>query len=225
MQQNFSIIIPSNRPELSKITRECLKDFECVIHDGTGYPSFAKLINDCIIEAKDEIVIIANDKVRPTAEHIKKTLFLLKRGFGFVGLYRFGFFGFSKDLIRTIGFFDERFKGGGQEDRDFGRRLLEHDIAIYESAETPYQWIKSSWRGDEAVKFYNQKWQETNTHWKRLLLDEQYSYDLGPITNEYEWMPFKNSLLSKSSLPSHQQLKYFNDKPIDLSNLKCSEIF
>ena len=152
-------------------------------------------------------------------------LFLLNKGFGFVGLYRFGFFAFSKDLIRTIGFFDERFIGGGQEDRDFGRRLLESDIAIYESPEAPYEYKKSSWNGEKAVKFYNEKWNETETHWKRLLPDDKYEYYLGNKIKEHNWMSFKNSLLSRSSLPSHQKLKFFNDKSIDLSKLGCSEIF
>jgi GT2 family glycosyltransferase len=147
MEQKFSIIIPSHRPELANKTRECLKDFDCIMHDGTGCPSFSKLINGAIMKAEQEIVIIANDKVRPKPEHIRKMIFLFNKGFGFVGLFRFGFFGFSKDLIRTIGFFDERFIGGGFEDVDFGRRLLEADIAIYESPEVPYEHMKSSWDG------------------------------------------------------------------------------
>lgn len=225
MNQNFNIIIPSNRPEMASETKKCLHEFDCIIHDGNGYSSFSKLINDCILKADKEIVIIANDKVRPSSSHIKKMIYLLNKGFGLVGLYRFGFFGFTKNLIRTIGFFDERFIGGGYEDADFGKRCLEANIAIYESPETPYiNNLKSSWNYSRAEIFNKQKWYQSNDTWNRLLPEEIYTYDLGEKTNEEKWMPFSSSMLSKSSLPSHLSLKIFNEKPIDLSQLKCSEI-
>ena len=226
MDQDFSIVIPSNRPLMAEETRKCLKDFNCYMLDGAGYPSFSKLINDCILKADKETVIIANDKVRPNSDHIKKMLFLLKKGFGFVGLFRFGFFGLTKNLIRTIGFFDERFLGGGFEDSDFGKRFIEHDIAIYESPEVPYIGnVKSSWNNKTAEEFYKKKWHISETHWKRLLENEKYDYDLGNFVGNANWLPYKYSLLSKSSIVGHLKLKMFNDKPIDLSYLKCSEIF
>jgi len=206
-------------------TKKCLSNYDVIMHDGTGYPSFSKLINDCILEADKEIIIIANDKVRPTDFHVKKTLYLLTKGFGLVGLFHFAMFGFTKDLIRTIGFFDERFIGGGQEDRDFGRRLLERDIAVYLSEEVPYVYgKKSTWHAEKAVEFYNKKWEETSTNIKRKIDDEQYDYDLGPIIGEPKWMPFKNSLMIRSSLPSHKSLKFFNERPVDFSQMLCSEL-
>lgn len=226
MEQNFTIIIPSNRPEMAKETQNCFKEYHSIIHDGTGYPSFSKLINDCIVKTDTEIVIIANDKVRANSSHINKMLFLLKKGFGFVGLYRFGFFAITKNLIRTIGFFDERYVGGGYEDSDFGKRCLEYDIAIYESPEAPYvSTMKSSWNYERAYIFYKQKWDITPTHWTKILLDEKYDYDLGPIVGEPKWMSFSQSMLSKSSIINHQQLKFFNNKPVDFSKMLCSEIF
>ena len=224
MEQNFDIIIPSHRPKLANVTKECLKEFECIMYDGAGTPSFSKLINDSILIAEHEIVIIAADNVRPNSGHVKKTIYLLNKGFGFVGLYNFKFFGFTKNLIRTIGFLDERFKGNSPSDVDLGRRLIEHDIAIYISAEVPIEGIKTSWIPD-TENFYSKKWQETATSLKRLLPNEKYDYNIGPIVGECNWMPFKNSLLPKTSLPSHLHLKSFNDKPINLSNLKCSDIF
>ena len=227
MEQNFDIFIPSNRPQMALKTQECLKDFESIIHDGSNYPSFSKLINDCILKAKTETVIIASDKIRPTSNDIKKMLFLLKKGFGFVAMHNFYFFAFSKNLIRKIGFFDERFIGGGYEDVDWGRRLLEHDIALYISIETPAEsLLKSSWNYEKSYKFYVQKWQEIPNSWKRLLADETYNYNLGDISTPIQqWLSFKNSFLPKTSLPSHYQLKFFNDKPINLTEIKCSAIF
>jgi len=225
MEQNFNIIIPSNRLEMAKETQKCLSEFDSKIFSGSNYPSFSKLINDCILSADKEIIIIANDKVRPESFHIKKILFLLNKGFGLVGLYHFGFFGFTKNLIRKIGFFDERFIGGGQEDRDFGRRLIEHDIAVYLSHETPYVTMKSSWRGDLAESFYNKKWFEDGTRIRRLLEEEIYDYDLGPINGESHWMSFNDSMMIKTSLPSHKKLQFFNDKLVNFSQMKCSEVF
>ena len=222
---NYSIIIPSHNLNLAQEAKNCLPELNVTIFDGQNYLSYAKLINDCILSAKEEIVIILNHKVRSNPFYINKMLYLLSKGFGLVCLKNFHFYGFEKDLIRTVGFFDERFIGGTQEDRDFGRRILEHDIAIYESSETPEIYIESSWNNSKAIEFYNKKWQESSTSWKRLLLDEQYDYDLGPTISNCKWMPFKNSLLSRSSLPSHRQLKFFNDKPVNFSNLGCSEIF
>lgn len=226
MEQNFDILIPSNRPHLAEITKECLKEFNPIIHDGSNYPSFSKLINDCIVKSKHEIVIIASDKIRPTSNDIKKMLFLLKKGFGFVGMHNFYFFGMSKNLIRKIGFFDERFVGGGYEDVDWGKRLLEHDIALYISIETPIiqTQMKSSWNYEKSYQFFIKKWEHTPTNWKRLLPDEIYDYDIGKGDTQ-TWLPFINSLMPKTSLPSHYQLKFFNDKPIDLSEIKCSAIF
>jgi hypothetical protein len=211
---------------MAKQTQESLKDFDCVIHDGTNYPSFSKLVNDCIVKAKTETVIIASDKVRPSSNDIKKMLFLLKKGFGFVAMHNFYFFGMNKNLIRKIGFFDERFVGGGYEDVDWGRRLLEHDIALYISIETPVEHsnIKSSWNYEKAYQFYTQKWEQSPTRWKRLMDDEKYDYDIGQEKETYKWMTFKNSLMPKTSIPSHHQLKFFNDKPIDLSGIQCSSI-
>ena len=221
----FSIIIPSNDISLAREARDCLKNFDAKIFDGKGYPSYAKLINDCILDAEEETVIILNHKVRPSHFHVTKMMYLLSKGYGLVCLRNFHFYGFSKNLIRTVGFFDERFKGGGQEDRDFGRRLLEADISIYETVEVPEIQMKSSWNSEEALKFYNKKWQETATDWKRMLPDEKYDYDIGSITDTCSWMSFKHSLLSRTSLPGHRQLKTFNGKPVDFSQLGCSEIF
>jgi GT2 family glycosyltransferase len=220
---NYSIIIPSNNPMLGQQAKNCLPGLNVTIFNGNGYLSYAKLINDCILSAKEEVVIILNHKTRPSPLHIYKIMHLLHMGYGLVCLQYFHLYGFKKDLIRKIGFFDERFIGGGQEDRDFCRRLIENDIAIYESAEVPEVYMKSSWNGSTALDFYTKKWSETQTHWKRILPDEQYDYDLGPtVSSNCNWLPFKNSILLKTSLPSHKQVKYFNDKPIDLSNLSCS---
>lgn len=222
---NCSIFITTHgNSTLSQQAKNCLPGFNLIIFKGDEYPSYSKLVNDCILTAKEEIVIIMNHKVRPVPLQVYKMINLLYKGFGLVCLRNFHFYGFKKDLIREIGFFDERFVGGGFEDKDFGNRLLENDIALYESAESQEIYMDTSWKNQtKAVEFFSKKWKETRTSWKRLLPDEKYDYDLGPIVNEKNnWLSFKESLLL-SSLESHQRLKYFNDKPIDLTNLKSSK--
>ena len=60
----FEIIIPSHNMTLAQQAKNCLPGLPVKIFDGTGYPSYAKLINDCIMSTDKEIVIILNHKIR-----------------------------------------------------------------------------------------------------------------------------------------------------------------
>jgi len=187
MVNDFTIMIPSNRLELANETKKCFSDFNCIIQNGENYPSFSKLINDCIINCPTEIVIIANDKVRGNNIHIEKMIELINDGYGIVGLYAFAFIGFKKDLIRKIGFLDERYFGGGFEDRDMMIRLRESNIAYYETRETPYVYLPSSWeyskvKNPKASLHYNKKWGEENGDIYRKIDEEKYTYDISTYT-------------------------------------------
>lgn len=114
-------------------------------HDGTNAPSFSALVNTCVEKCLTETVIMMSHRVRPTAQHIQKLLQLLDQGHAFVGLYRFGFFGFRKQLFRAIGGLDERYTGGGYEDDDFYLRLREANLAFYLTHEVPYTSGPSTW--------------------------------------------------------------------------------
>ena len=129
---DYTIQITSNRPHLAKETIESFKPIKANYFNGEGYPSCSQLWNHAIVDAKTEIVIISNDKAGPTVRHVNKMLKLIDDGYGVAGR-TFGFFGFKKELIRKIGFFDERYHGGGHEDVDFTRRLKDANIAIYET--------------------------------------------------------------------------------------------
>jgi len=148
---------------------------------GTGYPSFSKLVNDVIVSSEEEIVIFMSHRVRPKDGDITKLIELLNFGYGLVGLYRFAFFGFRKQLIRQIGFFDERYIGGGWEDLDFQLRLKEADIAYYEEESVPYVAGASTWLHNESPYVFAQKWyHNTDTHTiHRLLPEKNYGYDIG----------------------------------------------
>lgn len=197
MNKNYSIIIPSNRDQLKDQLINHLKDLgeESIWKNGHGYPSFSKLINDCVIESSTETIIICNDKARPKKEHILKVINLLEKGYGFVGLYAWGFFGLKKELFRTIGFMDERFLGGNYEDSDYIRRMLEGNIAAYISYEIDYIESSSGWDISKTKAHFDNKWENGNNYIKRLLPEEVYDYNLGEKIN-IKFLPWSESFLA-----------------------------
>ena len=170
---------------LARQAKNCLTTFDASFFDGTGYPSYSKVVNDCIMNSKEEIVIILNHKVRASPLDIYKMLHLIHKGYGLVMLRNFYFYGFKKDLIRKVGFLDERFVPGGCEDSDLVRRLVENNIAIYDSVEAQLMVMKNSW-GDQSAsyEFFYKKWKDGKM--ERLLPDEIYDYDMG----EYQGTKF-----------------------------------
>jgi hypothetical protein len=145
--------------------------------EGSGAPSCSAVWNRAVIDCPAETVIICNEKARPEREHIDRTLSLLAEGHALVGLYRFGFFGFHKDLIRCIGWFDERYLGGWYEDCDCIYRLCEADVSYWEEESVPYIQMPSSWHHDDAHAHWKAKWVWSDG-WIRLLGEEpQPEYD------------------------------------------------
>jgi hypothetical protein len=192
---NYSCYVISNKPHLFPQIQDCASPEKINYFDGTGYESFSKLVNVCVAEANTEIVIIMSDKVLPTQSDIIKVVSLVEQGYGLVGLYRFGFFGFKKQLMRQIGMMDERYVGGGYEDDDFYIRLHEANIAMYITEEVAYSKSRSSWNYDRSRIHFLQKWIDTDNPQynpaakassefvKRKLSEESYHYDLGPAIN------------------------------------------
>jgi hypothetical protein len=202
---DYEIIIPSHRPQLRHEAQLCLKDFNNRIFEGAGYPSFSKLINDCIVSSNCEKIIICNDKARPSNWIIDKTLTMLDKDWGVVAPYRFGFFGFKKDLIRKIGFFDESYIGGGYEDNDIILRLKEADVSYYESEEIEYIYLPTSWNYEKlglARNYYETKWKLEGNTYTRRLPEQDYGYDIGPFNNTV-FSSFEKSVL----LPVRRNLK------------------
>lgn len=185
--EKYTLIVPSNRPNLQIETVNHLKSIgqSPKTKDGTNYPSFSKLINDCVVECKTELLIICNDKSRPKKEDFDKILELLTQGYGFVGLYSWGFFGFYKELFRNVGFMDERFLGGNYEDCDYMRRMLESNIAMYNVYEIDYlESVGSNWNRNQSKIHYDKKWINGDGFIKRLLNEEIYNYDIGSSTGK-----------------------------------------
>lgn len=203
--ENITILIPSNRKHLAEETKRIILPYKAEIFDGTNYPSFSKLINDCIINSTTEIVIIIADKCKPQECDIDKMIDLIHQRYGWVGMYRFGFFGFTKDLIRKIGFFDERYVGGQYEDSDFVHRMKDADIGYYESEEVTYKPLSSSWDNIKAFEHYNKKWKydiENKVIYK-LLDEEKYVYDLGEYKG-CDFLKFNQGNISPKNSQSYR---------------------
>lgn len=187
----YSCYVVSNKPHLFSAIRKSARPEKINYFDGTGYSSFSKLVNSCIAASTTEIVIIMSDKVLPTQSDITKVVSLVEQGYGLVGLYRFGFFGFKKQLMRQIGMMDERYIGGGYEDDDMYIRLKEANISMYMTEEIEYQRSVSSWNYSLSKNHFMNKWVDTESplyhptvklsaeHIKRKLSEEQLNYNLG----------------------------------------------
>jgi len=132
------------------------------------YNSYSLLINHSIVTSPTEWVILINDRTSPTLSEIDKMVNLLENGFSCVFLYAVGFMGFSKELIRQIGWWDERYVHGGWEDRDWVFRLAESNLALYESLESTYD---NTWKsplnvpgGNSSTPFWLKKWNGYDHH-------------------------------------------------------------
>jgi hypothetical protein len=128
-----------------------------------AYPSYSKLINDSVSSSKTEFIILINDRTTPLPEHAEKIIKHLESGFACSFMYNVGFMGFSKELIREIGWWDERYLNGGWEDRDWVFRLKLANLALYESQEGIYDY---SWKSPLQINdrcalslpHFNKKW-------------------------------------------------------------------
>jgi hypothetical protein len=206
---DYTIIVPSNRNTLKDITMNHLINIgeKPIYKNGHGYPSFSKLINDCVIECPTEIVVICNDRAKPTNEDLYRLLSLIEDGYGFVGLYAWGFFGFKKELFRQIGFMDERFVGGNYEDCDYMRRMLEGNVAMYNVFEINYdETVPSNWDSHKAKLHYDNKWLNGNGFIKRLIPEEIYDYNIGDKTNQ-NFLGWDKSILGVSQYFVQTNLK------------------
>jgi hypothetical protein len=178
----YSLWVISNKPERFNEIVRSLAPLPVSYFDGSGYSSFSGIVNACVTKCPTETVIIMSDKVLPKREHVEKTLQLLDKGYAFVALYRFAFFGFKKELMRRIGFMDENHVGGGYEDNDFYIRLIEGNLSMYVTHDVPYTAQPSSWIPDRARTYHYKKWQynpETNVL-ARCLPEPELNYNLGP---------------------------------------------
>jgi len=192
---DYSCYHISNKPEIFPNLQECLNPEKINFHDGTNIGCFSRLVNTCVEKSPTEIVVMMSDKVKPNIDHLNKLLNLLEEGYAFVGLYRFAFFGFKKELFRRIGPLDEGFVPGGYEDDDYYFRLKEANLAMYLSHEVPYTITTSSWYNNLKIQqsYFTSKWgKQIIPHYKKAIRQfpenpHQYNFGLSTGANFLPW--------------------------------------
>jgi len=138
------------------------------------YVSFSQMINDAIDDTESEFMIFCNPKTHFTTQDIEFIINKLSNGYCFASVVSFGFFGFSKELIRHIGMLDERFIGGEWEDNDFAIRLNYFGKASwwdynYDSYEN--NWSKSGNLKHITASIFEQKY---NVNGDKILINSQF---------------------------------------------------
>ena len=210
----YKIYVISNKPHLFQNIKENIYPEQIEFFNGENYPSFSKLVNDCVVQCPTETVIIMSDKVLPTSDNIRKILDLLENGYAFVALYRLACFGFKKELFRKIGMFDERFLGGGYEDDDFYIRLKESNVAVYITEEIEYQKSKSSWNYGLAAPHFVRKWgdkSKTEGIAVRNLDEENYNYDLGSSI-PVKYLSWDDSIINANRAKRYRDIAIKSEK-------------
>lgn len=212
-RKDFSIILGVQNRELAHPVIKSLHPLQTHILIGDSYPSFSKLVNDAIVLCPTEIFIFCSHRVRPTPEDIKILLQRIDEGHGLATLYRLGCFGFKKDLIRKIGFFDERFSIGGWEDNDFFMRLQEADISYFEDESIAYEPGNSLWKHPdgkprESEQHFYAKWHKNNVIGViSRILPEITHYDIGTPNNNTIFKKWSESrLLSFSAWQNNVEI-------------------
>jgi hypothetical protein len=185
--------------------------------------SFSKMINNLIYAAalaENQVIIICSHRVRPVDKDITRLIEKIKEGYGLVAFRRLAFFGFHLDLIRRIGFFDERFIPAGYEDDDFFFRLQEHNIALYEDNTVEYipgpslwqqeliEYPETQFKQPITYKFFNQKW-ERNVNTRiiaRKLPEIDTCYNIGTKRSSLIFKPWKDSVLLPENVQRHYNI-------------------
>jgi hypothetical protein len=163
-----------------------------------AYPSYSRLINDSIQSSPSEFMILINDRTTPLVTHAEKIINHLENGFACSFMYNVGFMGFSKELIREIGWWDERYLNGGWEDRDWVFRLKMANLALYESQEGiyDYSWKSPLQVNDKCAKSYphfQKKWRFLEDKVIKELEEEEYEELNNKIDAKNRNLEIKNS--------------------------------
>ena len=196
-----------------------------------AYPSFSQMINDSVVTSPTELVFWMNDRVTPTPRDVEHMVELLHSGFAAATKYSVAFMGVTKELFRQIGWWDERFYGGGYEDDDFVLRLRLANLAYYESQESEYLEArilnmpdkvtplspKDGAACSKSLPHFNAKWRQTPSSITKVLSEEKYpEYDkaVGPSIPEIRnsWKTWQESELGveyKYPLAGESRTKWF----------------
>jgi hypothetical protein len=196
----FQIFCPSHKPDKQKKVIDHFKNigFVCEAHDGTNYPSWAKLQNDCIEKCKADIFIYVSHKNLLSRADLTKMISMVNSGFGIVGLYDITTYAASMDFFRTVGLYDERYLQGGWEEIDLFWRCCEKNIGIYLNRESYYSGEPSTWVY-KGFEHYKKKWIEPQPNsndntLEKLFDEERYDYKIGQFQNR-KFLNWKDSYI------------------------------
>jgi hypothetical protein len=198
-----SEIIKSQMNELSTLSLNYKLYWNNRIDRHPGiYESYSELINHSVVTSNTEWIILINDRAYPTVDEVEKMIKLLENGYACVFLYNVGFMGFSKELIRQIGWWDQRYINGGWEDVDWVIRIKKFNFALYESQESSYDYTwKSPLNIPGAIlstQFWYKKYRFESDGIYQLLADETYNYNIGKSNSKIvnSWMIWDKSKLN-----------------------------
>tara|TARA_R110000796_G_scaffold246887_1_gene371972 strand:- start:572 stop:1276 length:705 start_codon:yes stop_codon:yes gene_type:complete len=188
-----------------------------------AYDSYSELINTTIETSQTEVIITINDRAIPTVDEVKKIISHLESGFACSFMYGMGFMGFTKSLIKKIGWMDQRFLNGGWEDVDWIYRLKLNNLALYESRESNYDFkispsplqIFDVCRESQA-HFIN-KYKEYDNYVIKELKEISYNYTLPEANINWPWKPWSESILGVS----HTNIGPFSER---IRNKKIIEV-
>ena len=194
---------------------------EVTFHDKS---SLTELWNQCIILSPTDWVLICNDDIefRPGwLEYLEETI---DTGlYDLIHLFHYGAMCIHKSLILKIGWFDERFRGGGFEDNDYQLRIYEadlkdrvdrsHDFIRREGNReighyvdhTKYIHRGEGWQGCNNAEWIKEKW-TTNLDWRRPAFRRSREEDWHPtITRKYEDRFGFTELFSRDTIRSIEE--------------------
>ena len=159
---DVSVVIEQEK-ELTKLSDKYLIE-RWYRHDRNSgrYVSFSQMVNDAIDDTDSEFMIFCNPKTKFTLTDVEFILNKLSNGYCFASVVSFGFFGFSKELIRKIGMLDERFLNGEWEDDDFAIRLKHFGKAVwweYDTTKYESNWSTSGNLKHITLSIFNQKYE------------------------------------------------------------------
>lgn len=165
--------------------------------------SLTELWNQCIIMSPTDWVLVCNDDIEFKPGWLEYLEEQIDSGcYDLIHLFHYGAFCIHKYMMLKVGWFDERFRGGGYEDNDYQLRIYEaglkdrvdrsHDFIRRDGARevghfidhTKYVHNGEGWQGCNNAQWIQAKW--ANMNWRRPSIRQAPEIDWHPsVTKKY----------------------------------------
>ena len=233
-QEGLEYIVEMQRTRLEQLEQAFEIDWNLRVHRHPGkYPSYSALINDAVVSSKHEYVIMLNARVIPQPQDVLHMLSLLEAGYAMAGKHNVAYMAVTKELFRKIGWWDERYLGGGFEDDEFYLRMRLANLAVYDSHEGTYDFTWKQYHGIDggdkcalSEPHFFKKWRVMDTKIEKILPEENYEkYDglLGEPRSDIstKWLPWEQSTIgrgygvgeNREGIPEGQPISNFHGYP------------